>query len=129
MDEELEPFSWKQVSKKAPKTHQLEEKKPHYLLADIQNLIKRPATRQITARAQRTVDLLGLGIDDLVDCIAHLSLEDFLKSIQSNEEPNVWQDIYTPLYCGVPLHLKFHIRWSSSGDITLIVGNKNDLDD
>ena len=45
----------------------------------------------------------------VVDAIAHLTARDFDKSMPSNIDHAVWQDVYKPVVEGRELYMKFTI--------------------
>lgn len=76
------------------------------------------------ARINRTMTALigaeDLGIDEymIVDIIRNLSAKDFDKTMPSEVNPAIWQDVYKPIVDGQELYVKFTL--DSRGQLLLI---------
>jgi motility quorum-sensing regulator/GCU-specific mRNA interferase toxin len=67
----------------------------------------------------------ALGMDELavVDVIAGLTARDFDKSMPSEVNPAVWQDVYKPVIGDRALYVKFTL--DARGELLLISFNEN----
>jgi motility quorum-sensing regulator / GCU-specific mRNA interferase toxin len=81
---------------------------PTYDLSEIQAKV-RAGLFWITHSARRGAAGVGLGEDDIVSCILSLSIADFHKTMESETEPGLWQDVYRPVYEKIALYVKLQI--------------------
>ncbi len=67
-----------------------------------------------------------LGMDEwaVVDAIAGLTDADFDKSMLSERDPSVWQDVYKTVAAARELYVKFTL--DAQGDLLLISFKEND---
>lgn len=83
---------------------------PTYDLQELQRLIGQgPLSSRFTGTAKRGADLLGLGDDDIVDAVLGLTSADFYKSMESEQLPGLWQDVYHAEYRGLRLYIKLQM--------------------
>lgn len=68
-------------------------------------------------------DELGMDEQTVVDVIAGLAVADFDKSMRSEANPAVWQDVYKPVIAGRELYVKFTL--DAQGDLLLISFKRN----
>lgn len=68
--------------------------------------------------AANGADDLGLDEQAVVDVVAALSARDFDKSMPSEVDPAVWQDVYKPVVAGQELYARFTL--DTRGDLLLI---------
>ena len=70
-----------------------------------------------------------LELDELavVDSIACLTASDFDKSMRSDRDPAVWQDVYKPLVAARELYVKFTL--DTQGELLLISFKENAQND
>ncbi|MNC97262.1 mRNA interferase MqsR [compost metagenome] len=61
----------------------------------------------------------------VVDVVAGLVSRDFDKSMPSNVDPAVWQDVYKPVVDRIELYVKFTL--DAQGELLLISFKRNDL--
>ena len=61
---------------------------------------------------------LGMEEQDVVDVVAALSMQDFDKSMRSEVDPSIWQDVYLPVANGREIYVKFTL--DRQGDLLLI---------
>ncbi len=68
----------------------------------------------------------ALGMDEhaVVDVIAGLTARDFDKSMPSEVDPAIWQDVYKPVIGGRELYVKFTL--DSRGELLLISFKENE---
>jgi motility quorum-sensing regulator/GCU-specific mRNA interferase toxin len=66
-----------------------------------------------------------LAVDDqaVVDVIARLTTADFDKSMPSEINPAIWQDVYKPIVGGRELYVKFTL--DAQGELLLISFKEN----
>lgn len=66
-----------------------------------------------------------LGMDEAVvaDVIASLTARDFDKSMRSEIDPTIWQDVYKPVVEGRELYVKFTL--DGQGELLLISFKEN----
>jgi motility quorum-sensing regulator/GCU-specific mRNA interferase toxin len=90
--------------------------KPTYDLHEIQRLIGQgPISSSITRTAKRGAALLDLGDDDIVDAVLALAPMHFYKSMESEQRPGLWQDVYHTVYQGLRLYIKLQIGADGRG--------------
>ena len=67
-----------------------------------------------------------LDMDDkaVVEVIAGLMSGDFEKSMPSNVNPEIWQDVYKPIVDGIELYVKSTV--DAQGELLLISFKRND---
>jgi hypothetical protein len=64
---------------------------------------------QLTMSALQTAAEVGFGLDEVASCVVALEPRDFYKSMASETLPGTWQDVYRPVYVGVPLYVKLQL--------------------
>ncbi len=72
----------------------MEKRKPHYILAEIKNIIGVPTNRPFTATALRGGLELGLSEREMRLVVLSLSRRDFYKSMTTTADHKIWQDVY-----------------------------------
>jgi motility quorum-sensing regulator/GCU-specific mRNA interferase toxin len=87
----------------------VEKRKPHFDLNIVKRLAKNPASRIITRQAFKDAALLGLEEDDIVECVAQLTQQDFYKSMTVYTNSQLWQDVYHPTHHETPLYVKVQL--------------------
>jgi len=80
---------------------------PHYDLASIKATFCTVERLRLTKMARECVDRLGLSLRRVVDVIQGMSRLQFYKSMTSNADPTVWQDVYHVPWQHVVLYVKF----------------------
>ncbi len=72
-----------------------------------------------------TVGAEDLGMDEqtVVEVIASLTARDFEKSMPSDVDPTIWQDVYKPVAQGQELYVKFTL--DTQGELLLISFKEN----
>lgn len=71
----------------------MEKRKPAFILADVQTLIKNGAWN-MTRTSWMDAHALGYGKDDVQGILLDLTPEDFYKSMSSIHNAAIWQDVY-----------------------------------
>ena len=90
--------------------------KPAYDLHEIQRLIGQgPISSSITRAAKRGAALLGLGDEDIVSAVLELTPMHFYKSMESEQQPGLWQDVYHLDFRGAHLYIKLQIGADGRG--------------
>lgn len=51
----------------------------------------------------------GWDEDDVTAVVANLKPTDFRKSMEHDQHPGIWLDVYKPVYEGERVYLKFHV--------------------
>ena len=92
----------------------MEKLKAHYQLASVKAAFAHPASLNRTFISQQGADGLGMEDSDVVAVIQNLTLADFDKSMTSNSNHAIWQDVYKPRHDGRTLYVKFTIDASKS---------------
>lgn len=72
----------------------MEKLTPHYKLADIKSVVADPSSRPFTVTALRGGLELGLLEKEMRQIVRALSRKDFYKSMTTNLDSKVWQDVY-----------------------------------
>ena len=82
-------------------------RRPHYPLKAIKAAFSDPARLNRTMTAAGGAEDLGMDEQAVVDVVAGLTGRDFDKSMPSEINPAIWQDVYKPMVGGNELYLKF----------------------
>jgi motility quorum-sensing regulator/GCU-specific mRNA interferase toxin len=85
----------------------LEKKKPHHDLAAIKVAFSSVAGLRMTKTAQDCALGLNMTLEDVVGIVRGLTRSTFYKSMTSEADSTVWQDVYHPTWNGVTIYLKF----------------------
>lgn len=72
----------------------MEKRKPHYRLSDIQKLVADPSSRPFTATALDGGLEMGLSECEMRAVVCKLTMRDLYKSMTTNRDHTVWQDVY-----------------------------------
>ena len=89
----------------------MEKKKPHYLLSDVLNIVKSRGENAFTATALTGAVALGLSSEQAVAVVLGLKQKDFYKSMTTNVDHKVWQDVYhAALKAGLVAYIKVTLR-------------------
>ncbi len=73
----------------------MEKRKPHCPLSFVHTLVEQGQVRA-TMTALSGVAAMDLGFDDMLDVIRALTVGDFYKSMTTQADHRVWQDVYRP---------------------------------
>jgi motility quorum-sensing regulator/GCU-specific mRNA interferase toxin len=83
---------------------------PTYDLAHLQQLVGQgEISRRITEASSRGATRLGLHESDIIDAVLELDSAHFYKSMESEQCPGLWQDVYHRPYRGVDLYIKLQL--------------------
>lgn len=72
----------------------MEKRKPHYKLAEIQEMVADPGAVPFTVTALRGGLALGLTEQGMRQVVLALSHRDFYKAMTTEMAPQLWQDVY-----------------------------------
>ena len=85
----------------------MEKRRPHYKLADVQQVVADLEARPFTATALREGLALGLTEPEMRQVVLALSRHDYYKSMTTHADHRVWQDVYHGMTVdGVPVYIK-----------------------
>jgi len=101
-----------------------QRRQSHYTLSAIKAAFWEPARINRTMTAANGAEDMGMDERAVVDVIAGLSSRDFDKSMPSDLDPAVWQDVYKPVVKGRELYVKFTL--DAQGELFLISFKENE---
>jgi motility quorum-sensing regulator/GCU-specific mRNA interferase toxin len=93
-------------------------RQPHHPLGAVKAAFADASRLNRTMSAADGADDLGLDDQAVVDVIAHLTAADFDKSMPSEINPAIWQDVYKPVIGGRELYVK--VTLDARGALLLI---------
>jgi motility quorum-sensing regulator/GCU-specific mRNA interferase toxin len=99
-------------------------RRPYYPLKTIKAAFADAARMNRTMSAASGADELGLDEPGVVAVIAGLTAGDFEKSMPSEINPAIWQDVYKPVLDGRELYVKFTL--DTRGELLLISFKENE---
>jgi motility quorum-sensing regulator/GCU-specific mRNA interferase toxin len=99
-------------------------RQPHYKLNAIKAAFPEPARINRTMAAANGAEDMDMDEQAVVDIITSLSPRDFDKSMPSDLDPSVWQDVYKPVVKGRELYMKFTL--DARGELLLISFKENE---
>ena len=85
----------------------MEKRKPHYDLDAIKATFAKVEALRMTRTAQDCAFRIGMPLQSVVDVIQSMTREQFYKSMTSQANRAVWQDVYHAPWHGIVLYLKF----------------------
>ncbi len=85
----------------------MEKRTPHYLLVAIQKQMTTVEAMNLTFVAQDGIRSAGMGKADALDVVRGLTRAEFYKSMTTNKDHRVWQDVYRAEWRSKPLYVKF----------------------
>ncbi|MDD5177373.1 MAG: type II toxin-antitoxin system MqsR family toxin [Sterolibacterium sp.] len=85
----------------------MEKRTPHYPLSAIQKQMSSIDAMNLTQSAQLGIRAAGMGMAEALEVVRRLSRSDFYKSMTTNKDHRVWQDVYHGEWRGKPLYVKF----------------------
>jgi motility quorum-sensing regulator/GCU-specific mRNA interferase toxin len=98
-------------------------RRPRYALTFIKAEFADATRIYRTMTAATGAEELGMDDQAVVDVIAGLTASDFDKSMPSDRDPAIWQDVYKPVVAGCELYVKFTM--DSQGQVLLISFKEN----
>jgi motility quorum-sensing regulator / GCU-specific mRNA interferase toxin len=102
-----------------------QQRQPHCPLKTIKAAFSDAVRLYRTLTAVDGAEDLGMDEQDVVDVIAALTSHDFDKSMQSDDNPAIWQDVYKPIIDRRELYVKFTL--DKRGELLLISFKGNEL--
>jgi len=98
-------------------------KKATYSLARVRELI---AARRYRIRRSASMGAAELGLDetDILQCVALLDANTFYKSMESEQCPGLWQDVYRPFFQGFQLYVKIQLVEVEPNDMLAVISFK-----
>jgi motility quorum-sensing regulator/GCU-specific mRNA interferase toxin len=97
---------------------------PHYPLKTVKAAFSNPARLNRTMTAATGAEDLGMDEQAVVDVVANLTGRDFDKSMRSEINPAILQDVYKPMADGRELYVKF--TRDARGELLLISFKENE---
>ncbi len=89
----------------------MEKKKPHYPLTEVQHVVEGRGVNAFTATALIGAAALGLSGEQAVTVVLGLKQKDFYKSMTTNADHKIWQDVYhAALKSGLAAYIKVTMR-------------------
>jgi len=85
----------------------VEKRSPHYPLARILEQMTTVEEMNLTFSAQDGIRSAGMSKVDALEVVRGLSRARFYKSMTTNKDHRVWQDVYHAQWRGKPLYVKF----------------------
>jgi motility quorum-sensing regulator/GCU-specific mRNA interferase toxin len=85
----------------------MEKHKPHYLLKAIQAQMTTPEAMNLTLSALSGIRAVGMSRMDALAVINKLTTLNFYKSMTTNTDHRIWQDVYHTVWFNVSLYIKF----------------------
>ena len=85
----------------------MEKRSSHYLLAKIQEQMTSVEAMNLTFAAQDGIRTVGMGKAEALEVVRGLTRAEFYKSMTTNKDHRVWQDVYHAEWRGKPLYVKF----------------------
>jgi len=87
----------------------MEKRKRSYDLEDLKRRFANIAQlgQAITGTAFRNAQELGFSREDIINTIQSLKPTNFYKSMTSNADHRIWQDVYHVKFNGIMLYVKF----------------------
>lgn len=85
----------------------MEKRTPHYPLAKIQEQMTTIQAMNLTLVAQDGIRAAGMGKVDALEVVRGLTRAGFYKSMTTNKDHRVWQDVYHAEWRGKSLYVKF----------------------
>ena len=97
---------------------------PRYPLRTVKAAFADVTRMNRTMTATDGAEALGMDEQAVVDVIARLAARDFDKSMPSELNPAMWQDVYKPVVTGRELYVKFTL--DARGEMLLISFKENE---
>ncbi len=102
----------------------MRRQRPHYPLKDIKAAFSDVTRINRTLSAANGADDLGLDEQAVIDVVATLTWRDSDKSMPSDINPAIWQDVYKPIIDARELYVKFTL--DVQGQLLLISFKENE---
>ena len=85
----------------------MEKKKPHYSLDTIKATFVTVRALRITKTATRCAETIGITLEEVVGIVQGMTREQFYKSMTSDANRAIWQDVYHVPHAAIVLYVKF----------------------
>ena len=85
----------------------MEKRSAHYLLSEIQAQMTTVEAMNLTISAQGGIRVAGMVKAEALEVVRGLSRSNFYKSMTTQKDHRVWQDVYHGEWRGKPLYVKF----------------------
>ncbi|MEQ1592293.1 MAG: type II toxin-antitoxin system MqsR family toxin [Thiobacillaceae bacterium] len=85
----------------------MEKRKPHYPLADVKAQMTTVQEMNLTVSAKVGIRQAGMAAADALAVVCGLTQANFYKSMTTNHDHAVWQDVYHATWNGKALYIKF----------------------
>ena len=85
----------------------MEKRRPHYDLGTIKATFVSVRMLRITKTATRCAEELGITLVQVVGIVQGMTREQFYKSMTSDANPTLWQDVYHVPCNDLVLYVKF----------------------
>ena len=99
----------------------MEKLRPHYPLTTIKAAFADPARLNRTNVSKQGADDLNMDDQAVVEAIQAITRPDFDKSMTSDQNSAVWQNVYKPSLGGTRLYVKFTL---DANDAFLLISFK-----
>ncbi len=84
----------------------MEKRSPHYLLADIKAQMTTVEAMNLTLTAQGGIKAAGMVKAEALEVVRGLSRTDLYKSMTTDKDHRIWQDVYHAEWRGKQLYVK-----------------------
>lgn len=84
----------------------MEKRVPHFRLVEVLKQMTHVEALNLTLSAQSGIRSLGMSWHEALECIQALTRQDFYKSMTSQVDHRVWQDVYHGHYGSTALYIK-----------------------
>jgi motility quorum-sensing regulator/GCU-specific mRNA interferase toxin len=99
----------------------MEKRKPHYSLEQLQRLLSDERTRIITRFCKVNAAELGYFSDEMiVERVQRLTRKEFYKSMTTNADSKIWQDVYLSADEERPLYIKLQLAATGAEQAVMI---------
>ena len=86
----------------------MKRRRPTYALAEFQRRVL-AGSYVVTRSAREGAAALGFDESDVIACVLALTERDFYKTMESEQFPELWQDVYRPTYRHAALYVKLQL--------------------
>ena len=88
----------------------------YYNLYELQALLRDPATRIVTAKAEQNASSVGIiGKKEIVARVLKLRPDEIYKTMPADLKPGLWQDVYKTQEAGIRLYIKLQKSYNNKG--------------
>jgi motility quorum-sensing regulator/GCU-specific mRNA interferase toxin len=104
----------------------MQKRKPHYDLKKIKSLLYFEETREVTQTSRQAAASLGyMEVDDMILIIGTLTRKHFFKSMTTQYDSSLWQDVYK-IKDEADKKLYIKLQLSPDGEKAVVVQFKED---